>query len=32
MAGIGAEALAKFAQFKNDLENTTDARTRSLDY
>ena len=29
MAGIGAEALAKFAQFKNDLENTTDARTRS---
>lgn len=29
MAGIGAEALAKFAQFKNDLENETDPRTRS---
>ena len=29
MAGIGAEALAKFAQFKNDLENTADPRTRS---
>lgn len=29
MAGIGAEALARFAQFKNDLENETDPRTRS---
>lgn len=29
MAGIGAEALAKFAQFKNNLENETDPRTRS---
>lgn len=27
-AGIGSEALAKLAQFKNDLENETDPKTR----